>query len=64
MFLADLTEIRIEVMEHTTDSATIEGDDMFPICWHTLGSKEGLYCLACVLFPTNGEHLGVSRAQY
>ena len=27
-------------------------------------SAEGLFCLACVLFPTSGAHEGVSRAQY
>ena len=27
-------------------------------------SMQGLFCLACVLFPTSGAHEGVSRAQY
>ena len=27
-------------------------------------STQGLFCLACVLFPTSGAHEGASRAQY
>ena len=49
-------------MEPTKDAATASGLKFSFLAYSR--STQGLFCLACVLFPTSSAHEGASQAQY